>query len=131
MPVDLYLLDSRVAANALAQSPYWADKVGQPWQYVQPTGIYLHLIGRAIDGKSVVVETNLRDGLSLFLLDTRGDDSADKDKPNFAYEDAVRRELGREGQGITAAAAIMPGPAKKRLRVCVHYPQRIPFQHPD
>ena len=42
----------------------------------------------------------------------------------------MRRELGREDQGVATAAGAMPGPAKKRLRVCVH-PQRIPFQQPD
>ena len=56
MSVDFYLLDSRVSANALEQSPYHAYRVGQPVPYLEPSGIYLRLFGRSVDGQSVVVE---------------------------------------------------------------------------
>ena len=69
MPVDFCLLDSRLAASALQHSPYHADAMLRPSTYAEPSGIYLHLYGRSNRGESVVVETELRDGLTVSLLD--------------------------------------------------------------
>ena len=87
MYVDFYLLDSRVSATALEQSPYHANQVGQPAKYVEPSGIYLQLFGRSDDGQSVVVEAALY-GLTLSFLDEH--DSAMSDD---LYAQAVEDEV--------------------------------------
>ena len=88
MSVDFYLLDSRVSATALEQSPYHAYRVGQPVPYLEPSGIYLRLFGRSVDGQSVVVEAALRSGLTLSFLDEH--DSAMSDD---LYAQTVEDEL--------------------------------------
>ncbi|OUT54805.1 MAG: hypothetical protein CBB71_21485, partial [Rhodopirellula sp. TMED11] len=88
MSVDFCLLDSRIAASALEHSPYHADAIRRPSTYVEPSGMYLHLYGRSNQGQSVVVETELRDGLTISLLDEH--DSAE---PDQTYAESVRMEL--------------------------------------
>ena len=88
MYVDFCLLDSRVSATTLNQSPYHAYQVGQPVTYLEPSGIYLLLFGRSVDGQSVVVEAALRSGLTLSFLDEH--DSAMSDD---LYAQTVEEEL--------------------------------------
>ena len=89
MYVDFYLLDSRVSATALEQSPYHANQVGQPAKYVEPSGIYLQLFGRSDDGQSVVIEAALY-GLTLSFLDEHDSGMSD-DLYAQAVEAAGRR----------------------------------------
>ena len=88
MSVDFCLLDSRVADTALVQSRHRADQIGQPKAYVEPKGVHLQLFGRSVDGRSVVVETQLDGGLTLSLLDEH--DSA---MPDGLYAESVKEEL--------------------------------------
>ena len=86
MRVDFCVLDSRVSATPLER--YCPHRIRQPPTYVEPSGIYLRLFGRAIDGRSVVVEAALREGLTLSFLDER--DSAE---PDHLYTQTVANEL--------------------------------------
>jgi hypothetical protein len=56
--------------------------------YLEPSGIYLRLFGRSVDGQSVVVEAALRSGLTLSFLDEH--DSAMSDD---LYAQTVEDEL--------------------------------------
>ena len=67
--MDFYLLDSRLSSVSLLEAPYLPTAFhARPAEYTPPSGIYLTLYGRAADGRSVVVETPLTEGLSLAFL---------------------------------------------------------------
>ena len=70
--VDFCLVDSGLAAHSLLSTQY--TKTGfdqQPRTYTEHSGIYLRLHGRPNDGRSVVVESELREGLWTSFLDER------------------------------------------------------------
>ena len=68
--VEFCLLESKLAASSILSTPYAASDFGtQPLCYTDPTGIYLRLYGRSVDGRSVVVETECKEGLSILFLD--------------------------------------------------------------
>ena len=95
MTVDFCLLDSRVAASSLEDSPYCSDGIRQPVTYSKSTGVYLHLFGRSADGRSVVVETPLCDGLTLSMLDEH-DSSESDDEFMISVHAELMERLGAE-----------------------------------
>ena len=95
---DFFLLDSRLSPNSLIETPYMPTNFDlRAADYKPPTGIFLLLHGRSANGRSVTVETELTEGLSIFfLLSDELDDDADND--DACVVETVRNEILMRGQ---------------------------------
>ena len=87
--VNIYVLDSRLAANSLQSVPYSKRNFDeQPRTHVEATGVFLHLFGRSDKGQSVVVETECKTGMSVQFLDGTDDPQCDD-----TFAEKVKREV--------------------------------------
>ena len=87
--VNIYVLDSRLAANSLQSVPYSKRNFDeQPRKHVEATGVFLHLFGRSDKGQSVVVETECETGMSVQFLDGTDDPQCDA-----TFAEKVKREV--------------------------------------
>ena len=91
--VEFCILDSGLAPHSLLDTPYLEDGFEEQHRtYTEPSGIYLRLCGRSNDGKSVVVEHELHNGLSTSFLDERDQQTSDQGLIQ-AFADEVLREV--------------------------------------
>jgi len=87
--VNIYVLDSRLAANSLQSVPYSKRNFDeQPRTHVEATGVFLNLFGRSDKGQSVVVETECETGMSVQFLDGTDDPQCDD-----TFAEKVKREV--------------------------------------
>ena len=100
--VNIYVLDSRLAAHSMQSVPY--SKLNfdeQPRKHVEATGVFLHLFGRSDKGQSVVVETEYKTGMSVQFLDGSDDQQCD---------DTFAEKVKREVLGLLDLEQVLNGP---------------------